>query len=555
MTFIRPTKLMLALAALVLLGFIPILHFLRPTSMQRPAEPAHADYPELPQIVHHHPPPPPQQWSLLDKLFGSPPAQTSCSTIPIPENYWETKDAFTPAFVSIPNNRAIKVGESVCVRVVVPAKPSRSEVLYTPFPNTPWDSIMIDLIGTTTNISIPIQLRMANDIRNTWRDHTHVYEADVRLRDPDEYRLTGYIEFRDAQWNPDGGLQPIDYNPEPIYVPETLSVVVHDDVFSPYSLSRYLELPLCSEPDSEGRWVHVDQLPFSPELVLPAENHNLTWLPYNCRLQPIRYQDFATCLSTTYPLMHWYGDSNIRRSLKKITTMGEWCSNSTNIYSNGTETRSCLCEDYSTPFKPFDARYRELILDLDQNGGHALEKPTDYSNVPAGTARMYLHKWEGLSYRNKPEWKTEFKKGITSRYGRPQMALISLTNWDAAFSSRTAFAVELSQLLEFVEKEYPPTTQLYIRTGQYYCCRSDKSPKTPRSYSRLRNAYFNQYVVDTFMERFGSTHQIHIWDVSSISERLPHYIRKENVKCPANHARAEVVEIENQVLMNAMCGR
>ncbi|KAJ1838174.1 hypothetical protein LPJ70_005569, partial [Coemansia sp. RSA 2708] len=546
---LRPTKRVLALLAVVAIACVHILFFRRPRSPP-PAQSA------FPDIIHHHTPLPPPghaHWPLLDKLLGPPLLPTKCRDLPVPDYYWSAQDAFTPAFVAIPNPQQVPVGETVCVRVVVPAKPARSSVLYTPMPDMPWDSVLLDLVGQQTNVSVPVHLQMAPDIRNTRRDSVHVYEADVVLRDADEYRARGYIEFRDAEWNPDGGLQPVAYGTEALYVPETLSVTVEDDGTSKYSLARHMELPLCTEADAEGRWVAEAMLPFDAELVAPAENHGLVWLPYACRLRRISYSEYISCLATRYPMMHWYGDSNLRRALKKITTLGEWCSANATHY-NSTETRTCLCEDYADGFQPFDARYRELMIDLDPSGGRALTKPTKYADVPAGIARMYLHKWEGLSYRNRPPWPQEFQNGITSRYGHPMMALISLTNWDAAFSSRAYFAVEMQALLDHLAREYTPFTELYVRTGQYYCCRTDVGQR-PRSYSRLRNAYFDQYVVDAFAERFGGSHALHVWDVASISERLPLWVRRDNVKCPSNHARAEIVEVENQVLMNAMCNR
>ncbi|KAJ2442720.1 hypothetical protein IWW46_002888 [Coemansia sp. RSA 2440] len=583
MTLLRPSKRMLALVAVVVVVCIHIVFYWKPAELHdvdgmhrvddelhragdelhrvddglhrvtdRPHDDTNGPHTEFPSLIHHHMPIPlSSHWSLLDKLFGPSTLATKCHDIPIPSYYWTAKDAFTPAFVALPNAQPIQVGSTVCVRVIVPAKPQRASVVYTPMPDTPWDSILIDMVGTTNNVSVPVRLQMTNDVRNTRRDDVHVYEADVELRDADEYRPRGYIEFRDAEWNPDGGLLPVDYVPEPLYVPESARVEAVDDGSSMYSLDRYLELPLCTDPAAEGRWIHTDMLPFDPHLVPEPENHNLVWLPYTCRLQRITYTDFASCLATAYPLMHWYGDSNLRRSLKKIVSMGDWCSfNST---SNATETRSCLCEDYQDPFMPFDARYRELIIDIDQTGGQALMQPTEFALVPDNTARVYLHKWEGLSTRNKPAWTQGFDARITPQYGNPQVALISLTNWDAAFSSRAYFAVEMQKLLDYVQVEYSNYTQLYIRTGQYYCCRTDQTPNAPRAYSRLRNAYFDQYVIDAFRERFGHSHVIRIWNVAQVSERLPLSVRKETVKCPANHARAEVVEIENQILMNAMC--
>ncbi|KAJ2807982.1 hypothetical protein H4R20_001052 [Coemansia guatemalensis] len=257
------------------------------------------------------------------------------------------------------------------------------------------------MIGNATGTSVPVRLRMLSDYRNTQRSDTHIYEADVVLRDEDTYIPHGFIEFRDAEWNPEGALTPVDYKPEQLLIPKSHTVTVEDrDQTSKYSLARYLELPLCTRADMDGRWVQVADLPFDPSLVPPPDNHNLVWLPYDCRLQPISYQDFAICLNSRFPLMHWFGDSNLRRALKKITSMGEWC-------KEGVETRQCLCEDYSEPFPRFDPRIRQLLIDMDsESGGRSLSNRTTSPETISeleekGGSRIYLHKWEGLSARNK----------------------------------------------------------------------------------------------------------------------------------------------------------
>ncbi|KAJ2768298.1 hypothetical protein IWQ56_002979 [Coemansia nantahalensis] len=506
-----------------------------------------------PVIVHNRPPPLAGHGvhrELISALF---PARkpTKCSEMAVPDTYWQTKDAFTPPFVHIPNRDGIQIGQTVCVRVVVPAPEQRSSITYTPLVGMPWDSVLLDMVGSATNISVPVKLTAIADYRNTIRDSPHVYEADVLLRDVDMFVPRGYVEFRDAQWNPEAGLPPVAYDPEALFIADELAVEVGDaDGSSPFSLKRHLDLPLCTEPDAEGRWVSGEALPFSAGEVPPADNHNMVWLPYSCRLRRISYADAVGCMTARHPLMHWYGDSNIRRTLKKIATLGQWCSTAASL-----QTRACLCEDYTEAnFTRFNAGYRELMIDVTSEGGQALTTPpADYRDVPDGTARIYLHKWEGLTHRNQPHWRTEFEKGITARYGHPSIAVISLTNWDAAFSSRVDFAVQMELLMDHLAHEYTPATKFVIRTGQYYCCRTDATPGAPRSFSRLRNAYFNDYVLRAFRERFGATHKVAVWDVAGLTERLPFSTRKEAVTCPANHARAEVVEIENQILFNAMC--
>ncbi|KAJ1790043.1 hypothetical protein LPJ62_002127, partial [Coemansia sp. RSA 2167] len=52
-----------------------------------------------------------------------------------------------------------------------------------------------------------------------------------------------------------------------------MQVVVTDaHTTSVYSLHNYLELPLCTDMDMDGRWIHVDDLPFNASLVPQADN-------------------------------------------------------------------------------------------------------------------------------------------------------------------------------------------------------------------------------------------------------------------------------------------
>ncbi|KAJ2157418.1 hypothetical protein GGF46_004519 [Coemansia sp. RSA 552] len=466
-----------------------------------------------------------------------------------------TQEESTPAFVSIPDMRAIQAGETVCVRVVVPGRKYQASMWYTPMPNMPWDSVMLDLAGQTTGVSIPVDLKMVRDMRNTERSSTHIYEADVMLRDADSYVPTGWIEFRDAQWNPQNGLPLVDYNPEPLAISPQLKVAVVD-LGGKYSLDNYLKLPLCTEPNSEGRWIHQADLPFNQTLVPAAENHGLVWLPYDCRLRPISYQEFAQCAQTQYPRMHWFGDSNTRRMMKKIVSLGEWCGK-----PEEQTTKQCLCEDHGQPFGNFHTLQPDTIIDLDpESGGQMYAVHTmpsaDFSNVPHNKSRIYMHRWAGLTNQNRPPWHEALVAlNVSQKFGHPEMALVALSNWENAYSSNSQFAMQMDLLLDLVDEQYSQNTELYLRTGQYYCCRTDPSPINTRHASRLRGFYFDDYIVDSFRHRFGSSHKIQVWDVAMLGERLPLEVRKESFTCPSNHARAEMIDIENQVLFNAMCNQ
>ncbi|KAJ2764750.1 hypothetical protein IWQ56_004370, partial [Coemansia nantahalensis] len=202
-----------------------------------------------------------------------------CSELPIPAGYWSMQAA--PAFVEIPQAGDIGVGASVCVRVVVPAKELGISRSFAPFPDTPWDSILLDLVGAETGISVPVELQMANNTQNYRRDAAHVYQADVVLHDADRFKPEGYIEFRGARWNGEDHLETQVLEPEPLAVAPDVAVRVTDRLGNDqFGIGRYLQLPLCTVADADGRWVAADKLPFDAELAPAPDNYNRVWLPY-----------------------------------------------------------------------------------------------------------------------------------------------------------------------------------------------------------------------------------------------------------------------------------
>ncbi|KAJ2128474.1 hypothetical protein GGF48_002840, partial [Coemansia sp. RSA 921] len=103
-----------------------------------------------------------------------PPRFKLCRDLPVSAGYWNLTTADHSAFVEIPQPSDIGVGESVCVRVVVPAQYTVAPMTFVPFPNAPWDSVMLDLVGRDTNTSVPVLLQMADHTHNYFRDRTHV---------------------------------------------------------------------------------------------------------------------------------------------------------------------------------------------------------------------------------------------------------------------------------------------------------------------------------------------------------------------------------------------
>ncbi|KAJ2448394.1 hypothetical protein EV183_005460 [Coemansia sp. RSA 2336] len=467
-----------------------------------------------------------------------------CSELPVPESYLTLAD-FSP-FIDISQPYIVAAGSSVCVRVVVPAVPSNTFLSYAPFPGTPWDSVLVDMVGNNTGVSIPVALQPSNHAQNYIRNQTHIYEADVVLRDADIYIPTGYIEYRNGLWNNE------DHIEIPPMIPEQLEVnavvTVEDNALNDFRLSNYPNLPLCTEPDADGRWIAKDKLPFNTTLA--TDNYGRVWLLYSCQLQPYTYKEFARCLQQKHPLIHWFGDSNTRRALKKLTTFGQWCSEPNRINS-----AQCICHDSGEKFGIYNSKSSVVPIDIDP--AMAVSAPALDANigtVPANSSRIIMFRWGGLTPRNNPPWPDTFAANFTHRMGIPSVAIFGLINWDTAFTARTYFIQQVELLAAHILQNYSSNIKIVIRTGQYYCCTHDQVPNFKRMYTRLRNQYFNQYLIDILRTKLGSNYSISIWDVSQIAERRPYAARKEMVLgCSSNHARAELVDIENSLLMNHLC--
>ncbi|KAJ1955651.1 hypothetical protein GGI12_005506, partial [Dipsacomyces acuminosporus] len=396
-------------------------------------------------------PPPATQQLAAAKADGHAGSPSACKRMPIPGEYWRKKPYTQPfAEIQTTGDRVVRSGEAVCVRVVVPPHAYNSTMLFMPFANTPWDSVLLDVVGRQTGISIPVQLRPSDNFENYNRDYTHVYEADVRLLDADLYTLRGFVEFRDARWNPEVPVFPVPYKPEQVRIDAEKSWV---RVAGGAGLDKYVELPLCKTPSAEGRWVRARDLPFSASLVPPPDNHGRVWVAHGCRYRRFSYEAFAQCLVSKYPVVHWFGDSNSRRALKKITSLGQWCSKPEDVF-----TRTCICEDLQEDFERFNHNTKDTVIHMDATvGGLGGVSGDEFYMHNIGhhegdRAQIYFHKWEGLTVLNKPTWNVTFEDRLVERFGSPRLVVVSLTNWDAAFSTLVSFAKQVDSLLGYMQR-------------------------------------------------------------------------------------------------------
>ncbi|KAJ1910448.1 hypothetical protein H4219_006209, partial [Mycoemilia scoparia] len=500
----------------------------------------------------------------------------ACKNVPLDPKLWDLSNYTNSTLPRIiypvepaPEHIRLEYNQPLCVRVVIPSlrkltgamNGENSRQYFTTLPNTGWDSVMLEFVGINTKITVPLDLEMYPDFHNNQIDDVHIYQAELRLKDSDLYRPTGYHEFHSGAWNMELDSKFPAYTPTHFHTSDLMktrvSVVVPQTHHTHYK--NHMQLPLCRTPSAEGRWIHKSLLSMDLSEVLPADNLGKIWLPYECRYKPYTYPQYIDCLSTRYPYQHYYGDSNMRRSIKKIVTLGGWCS-TPDLY----ETRYCLCEDSKEPFNPFDHFNRDMLIELNtKQGGLAARQGQDnYTHqgiINPVMAKIYWHKMDGLTFWNFPSIKDHFTTELFRdmlREEYPQVVMLSLVNWDIAFGSFSQYTYRLNSLISAFKTQYtgakPPVAYnhknnpapLFIwRTGQYFCCRVDRSHET-RRFSKSRRDVFDKYTVEQLRQVWPN---MMVWDVAQLEAKRVYDERIMAKKCDSNHARSEVVEIENQI--------
>ena len=429
------------------------------------------------------------------------------------------------------------------------------------------------------------------------RKTMHIYQGSVMLRDPGRYKLDAKLDYQEGKWNFELGpivpysVQEITdiYPPGPFDVQEKQLQKYHhhhqhsdnrnaniDDSTLESVVKDHMALPLCTRMDLPGRWLPSYVLPAGeepPGLGLAAK----FWAPYSCRLRQINYNDFGACLANKYPAgIDTVGDSNTRRMIKKIVTHGRWCADwnsvskeymrktikmdiqaqqqqqqegtiesETNIHQQNitnplnweytgeqNQLRACYCEDYGEPGwnkEWFDANSRKQLIWV--------------GNRTTG-AYLRSHKWDGLTYLNNPSWEMEMEY-----HPNGDIAIFSIGNWDSAFLTLEQFQEELDLLVDLVAQRYQHYKYVIYRTPQYYCCRADRSPRY-RHISGQRVQLFNQVAKRTFRAKVKN---LIIWDTYLMGESRTWKEKQLSRTCSSNHVSADVVEVENQILMNALC--
>ncbi|KAI8974393.1 hypothetical protein BDB01DRAFT_806402 [Pilobolus umbonatus] len=525
-------------------------------------------------------------------------------------------DLSTP-FAFLPSmDPELRKGQNVCLRVVVPfmdqGKDDFFKLMYKPFPQysanmtSPWwDTMMVSFLNTETQSSQPVTMepwlghhvlrdavrtrtqvdsqlpewvKLRSDIYYE-RERMHVYEADIRIIENGTYEIKALLEFVEGRYNFEyGPVTP--YNPVqlPVY-PATVSI---NKTRADKLLTEHLSLPLCKRADMPGRWLPWPTKTKHKQSEVVLNKEHKYWAPYTCRYRPISYEQFNRCLSQKYPRgLDMYGDSHTRRSLKKIISHGHWCQHWEDhltrppvndeekpvidthlvakrydrpedyVHTVDEQTHSCYCEDYNEPEWNrawFDSYMRHSDITLNNNItqiqkiGHT---EWDISPITNDSVPISAYKWDGLTYLNNPGW----DQAIEGNTQPVDVAIFSLGNWDAAFLELDPYLSDVNTLIRQIKDHYDLTkTKIIYRTAQYYCCRVDLSSRA-RQISGPKNDAFDFIVREKFVSELNAI----VWDTRVISESRTWEEKIEIVNCPSNHVAADLVEIENQVMMNSLC--
>ncbi|KAJ2854395.1 hypothetical protein GGI22_004510, partial [Coemansia erecta] len=461
----------------------------------------------------------------------------------------------------------VEAGQPVCVRVVVPpAQPGDADAelveRHQPLAGHPglWDSMLVDAVGAVTGIGASVAVAPVPHMRMAERRAVHVYEGDMRLYDADSFALGGIVEFRDAQWNYEAPAPvPPQYAPEEIRVAAGTAVRVGVAPGSRFHPRNYAALPACTRADEPGRWVAADAARARGVFGVPQYGGRV-WLPYACRLQGYTYSETLRCLDSARPLarnssaeaytIHWYGDTGTRRALKKIASLGEWCAG-----SSARSQQHCLCDDSGEVFARFTGQnsVRDALIELnDEDGGWAVRENGHPRHEPrfAALARIYYHRWEGLSrYNGASDWRRALAPDALRDYPAADLVIVALGTPDAALTPFLEFTQQLDELVALLKASYAGR-HIILRSPQHACCRLPAG-KPLRRTQKDRNRLFGEYAMRLFALHFGPL--VHFWDVARIAEALPPAQRRSAAGCAVGNVPAALVEVENHILANSLC--
>ncbi|RUP44664.1 L-Aspartase-like protein [Jimgerdemannia flammicorona] len=397
------------------------------------------------------------------------------------------------------------------------SKPDPSTHAYQPVRDHAPDSLLV--------VAVSENVRHVIDVHPV-RNHPNLYAAPAVFLHAGRYHLEIDVEYRNYAWNsePDA--------PFPAYAPiSTTSVNSIDVVASTPASIALLEKRLCGPgSDFRGRWLKLGFFrklyPFDYWGVedTHVDDKGYVFVPDRCRIEYFSLSQGNECLKDM--VVHVYGDSNTMRSLKVISTANEWCAEG-----------ACDCED-----RDGDDR-SDTLFPWAANQ----DIPLQFNSSRNANTTVYFHFIEGLvrtSISTSTPWANLLKSSSPRARTLPKadLVLVTLGNWDSAFTPLEDFKRALSDFTRTLRRLYPKQ-RIVFQTPQPFCC----TIMNEKHWTRERVQMFHDASVKK-MREIGAV----VWDVSVLGGRKD-IVKRDDCENRNNYARIKMMRIQNQILWNVMC--
>lgn len=239
----------------------------------------------------------------------------------------------------------------------------------------------------------------------------------------------------------------------------------------------------------------------------------MVWTPFDCRYASAE-ESFNILSRTTRDrktrVVYYWGDSNSRRVLKYINSRGRWC-------HRDPEDSACVCED-NGPKNKYQYQFTQL--------GHMNISFTFTGGLVSNSLSMRVIKMA----------KTQ----------RPDLLILSLGNWDAAYITLELFTERLKESIEVIKRKFGDDLPVLWRSVNFFCC----GIAGTRLLTEKKNIVFELTARRMLARAFVN---LQVWDVAALYMGMPYEQESARVsRCPTNHVRSEYVALEAQILMHML---
>ncbi|KAI9728367.1 MAG: hypothetical protein M1828_003767 [Chrysothrix sp. TS-e1954] len=509
---------------------------------------------------------------------------------------------------AIGDGRIVPPGTEICVLIAVPQNPPNGVLLDVPIESKGPDNLHIFIKSDDVQLSfrpprpIPDQL----SLRKPFANNTSIlYYAETTLYHDGAYQLFVDHEWSNwwwaKQWRddfeqnvtryPTGAKIPFPSREERVrqyHEPEYYDwvSVSQDDHHPPvidvanggdWEANRRRRVCDIDYEVDRGRWYSRSRF---PGLIQEFDEWGYAYDGDTCQFDFFTDYDVMNCLAGLQ--IHAYGDSQLRRITKTITSGGHFCRNT---------SHEC---------QRMDGAMRNLVFDNDGGLVKSLEeekyKPfnnSEFTNLPTFGSDSRIHwaflrdlvydyrDWTRLFY-DKEDHSTEnalaldespepsifsnhafdptqdIRLGAKARQSPSappaDLVLLGFGSWDAAFA--TTFE-ELERVLpsfrDALLDAYPPSVPIVLRLLNGYCCRHKFDDF--RRYTGTRIQHMNDLIREAFDVHgvWAADGRIIVVDPEVLTGRPD--VVSDYPESEANHPRFSHVRTETQLLYNKICER